>query len=277
MSETTETKTDNSTSLRIYYSGREQCTPGHSWGPAIRPHYLLHVILHGKGTFTYQKQNYHLSAGDAFLINPMQTHYYQADTEDPWEYVWIGFDGSSIEEALSYTVFQESPVFRCPDESCRIACSDAMERLHTLFYSSAKNHLALSSAFLHLLSCMNRSEPANQTGHNEQYYQIALEYISNNYTYNLKIQDIADYVGVDRTYLYKIFMREANISPKQYLLQYRIRAAAKLLQSQQYTVTETAYSCGFRDSAAFCYHFRQQIGLTPRQYRERIRSGNYHY
>ena len=92
---------------------------------------------------------------------------------------------------------------------------------------------------------------------------------------NCRIQDIADYIGVDRTYLYKIFMREAQISPKQYLLQYRIRAAAKLLQTQDYTVTEIAYSCGFRDSAAFCYHFRQQIGMTPRQYREKIRSGTY--
>ena len=89
------------------------------------------------------------------------------------------------------------------------------------------------------------------------------------------IQDIADYIGVGRTYLYKIFMREAQISPKQYLLQYRIRAAAKLLQTQNYNVTEIAYSCGFRDSAAFCYHFRQQIGMTPRQYREKIRSGTY--
>ena len=116
---------------------------------------------------------------------------------------------------------------------------------------------------------------SGRNDHNEQYYQQALEYISNNYSYNLKIQDIADYIGVDRTYLYKIFMREAQISPKQYLLQYRIRAAAKLLQTQNYNVTEIAYSCGFRDSAAFCYHFRQQIGMTPRQYREKIRSGTY--
>ena len=39
--------TENTTALRIYYCGREQCAPGHFWGPAIRPHYLLHVVLHG--------------------------------------------------------------------------------------------------------------------------------------------------------------------------------------------------------------------------------------
>ena len=64
--------TENTTALRIYYCGREQCAPGHFWGPAIRPHYLLHVVLHGKGEFFYQEQKYELSAGDAFLIEPMQ-------------------------------------------------------------------------------------------------------------------------------------------------------------------------------------------------------------
>ena len=110
--------TENTTSLRIYYCGREQCAPGHFWGPAIRPHYLLHVVLHGKGEFFYQEKKYELSAGDAFLIEPMQTHYYQADKEDPWEYAWVGFDGSCVEEVLSSTIFQSSPVFTTDSALC---------------------------------------------------------------------------------------------------------------------------------------------------------------
>ena len=89
---------------------------------------------------------------------------------------------------------------------------------------------------------MTRLDTSGRYDHNEQYYQQALEYISNNYSYNLKIQDIAEYIGVDRTYLYKIFMRDAQKPPKQYPHQYRIRAAAKLLQTQNYNVTEIAYS-----------------------------------
>lgn len=73
-------------SLRIYYSGREQCSPGHFWGPAIRPHYLLHIVLRGKGSFQYGNQTWNLKGGDAFLIEPMKTHYYQADASEPWEY-----------------------------------------------------------------------------------------------------------------------------------------------------------------------------------------------
>lgn len=258
-------------SLRIYFCGREQCSPGHSWGPAIRPHYLLHVILKGKGSFQYQNRNWDLKAGDAFLIEPMKSHYYRADAEDPWEYAWVGFDGSSVDEILSHTTLQNCPVYQADSlDCCQPMCS-----LSSAFANPERNHLELLSLLILLFSKMSAPPARDSASYDECYYQTALEYIRNNYIYDLKIQDIADYVGIDRTYLYKIFMREVGIPPKQYLLQYRIRAAIKLLQSQKYTVTETAYSCGFRDAASFCAHFRQQLGITPRQYKEQIRKGDY--
>ena len=118
----------------------------------------------------------------------MQTHYYQADKEDPWEYAWVGFDGSCVEEVLSSTIFQSSPVFTTDSA----LCIQPMIRLNALFFAPEKNPLGLASAFLRLLSCMTRLDTSCRNDHNEQYYQQALEYISNNYSYNLKIQDIAD-------------------------------------------------------------------------------------
>ncbi|NCC44850.1 MAG: AraC family transcriptional regulator [Clostridia bacterium] len=264
-------KTDNTNALRIYYCGREQCAPSHSWGPAIRPHYLLHVVLKGKGFFQYQDKKWVLNAGDAFLIEPMKTHYYQADDTDPWEYAWVGFDGYTVDEILSQTNLQSSPVYIANS----LKCCQPIITMANIFGMPDRNQLELASLLLSIFSGMSAPVVKSTATYDEHYYETALEYIRNNYTYDLKVQDIADYVGIDRTYLYKIFIREADISPKQYLLQFRIRAAGKLLQSQKYTVTETAYSCGFRDAAAFCSHFRQQVGMTPRQYKERIRSGDY--
>lgn len=53
--------------LTIYYCGREQCLSGHFFGPAIRKHYLLHVILRGKGIYRTGGEEYALKEGDAFL------------------------------------------------------------------------------------------------------------------------------------------------------------------------------------------------------------------
>ena len=91
--------------IEIFYCGREKCAPGHCWGPAVRPHYLLHVILGGKGTYTVEKKTYALGAGDAFLIRPMVSHIYRADEQQPWEYAWVGFGGSVMEQVLRDTIF----------------------------------------------------------------------------------------------------------------------------------------------------------------------------
>lgn len=91
-------------SVRIF-CGKENCEPGHSFGPAVRPHYLLHVVLDGKGFYRKNGVTYSLHKGDAFLIPPMESTYYEADQEDPWTYAWVGFDGKNCKQTLRQTVF----------------------------------------------------------------------------------------------------------------------------------------------------------------------------
>ena len=57
-------------SIRLYFSGHEQTQPEHRCGPGVWPHFLLHFVLSGRGTFTCREKSWKLSAGDAFLIIP---------------------------------------------------------------------------------------------------------------------------------------------------------------------------------------------------------------
>ena len=101
-----------------------------------------------------------------------------------------------------------------------------------------------------------------------EYLKKALEYIHHNYVYDIHITDIAEHVGVDRTYLYRLFCAEKNLSPKQYLIRYRLHIAARLLKETDYTVTEIAYSCGFGDAPSFSRHFHSRFRMTPTAYRK---------
>jgi mannose-6-phosphate isomerase-like protein (cupin superfamily) len=53
-------------SLALFHCGHEQCRPSHSFGPAVRPHYLFHYILGGKGKYHAKGETYGLSAGQGF-------------------------------------------------------------------------------------------------------------------------------------------------------------------------------------------------------------------
>ena len=73
----------------LYYCGREQCKPSHTFGPAIRPHYLFHYILQGKGKYYVNGSTYKLKAGEGFLITPGVTTVYSADKISPGNIVGL--------------------------------------------------------------------------------------------------------------------------------------------------------------------------------------------
>ena len=56
--------------LSINAFGHSVTMPGHTYGPAVRPYYLIHFILEGKGEFIVNGTHYKLSAGKGFLIEP---------------------------------------------------------------------------------------------------------------------------------------------------------------------------------------------------------------
>lgn len=85
--------TDN-VSLAVFNCGLQSCAPNHSWGPGVRDHFLIHFVLSGKGKYVCEGKEYDLKAGDMFLIKPSQVVSYIADENDPWEYYWVGFNGT---------------------------------------------------------------------------------------------------------------------------------------------------------------------------------------
>ncbi len=256
--------------LSVYFCGKEDCAPGHFFGPAVRPHYLLHVILDGKGFYEKDGITYHLEQGDAFLIPPMESAYYQADRGNPWSYAWVGFDGKNCPDILKQTVFSDSFVWKTTGSENTLQLTTWMQSLLNAFQTSRGGRLQPLGQLLLLLSCMQIPDTPGSQDSSHQYFQKAKEYIDNNYTYDIRISDIAHHVGIDRTYLYRIFMEQENISPKQYLMQHRIRMAAQLLCSTTYTITEVAFSCGFKDSPSFCKFFKKYINTTPKIFRQRF-------
>ena len=64
---------------------------------------LLHYVVRGKGIFRRGKREYALQAGEIFVIRPGEVTYYEADMRDPWEYMWVAFDGFDVLEILRRT------------------------------------------------------------------------------------------------------------------------------------------------------------------------------
>lgn len=258
--------------LTLYFCGSEHCTPGHSYGPAVRPHYLLHVILQGHGRYQYKGETYALQAGDAFLISPAEVTYYQADEVHPWSYAWVGFDGQAVPEILSRTVFSVSCIFQNPHPDTLPSLADCMEQLLETFRTAQGQSLASCGLLLQLFSFMQTPVREVSEKPAQSYFKKAKEYLEHNYAYPIRISDIARYAGIDRTYLYRIFMEQEQLSPKQYLLRHRLRIAVEMLCTTEYSITEIAFSCGFQDASSFSSCFQKQFHVSPRTFRKNTKT-----
>ena len=73
----------NNIELSIFNCGLERCAPGQTWGPGIRDHYLIHLVVSGKGVFEVGGRTYEVVPGDLFFARPSQLIRYTADEVQP--------------------------------------------------------------------------------------------------------------------------------------------------------------------------------------------------
>ena len=259
-------KTNDSVSLALCYAGKESCLPGHFFGPASRAHYLIHFILNGKGQFVAHSNVYNLGSNQLFIIKPGETSYYTADEKEPWEYIWIAFMGSDVTTILQNCgLLNDPPVANFSPEPRLI---NALEDMISQLQLKSENDYALLGNLYTVFGCLsNNYHHAAQTCQNI-YLRQALNFIHNNYSHNNQVSDIAEYLKIDRTYLYRLFMDEFKMPPKKYLQQYQLKMALQLLTNSDMAIKEISYTCGFPDPAAFSKRFSAAYGFTPRQFRQ---------
>lgn len=259
-------KIPQSHSVSVYFCGREKCEKGYSYGPMMRTQYIFHYVVSGKGTFRTKSTTHHLSAGQGFLICPDQMTYYEADSEAPWEYIWIGFDGTEVSRILSDVgLSAKAPIFRGEPDG---RLEGIFSRIVETFIRDQNDKYSILALFFSAMSHMQTNTQTRRQGE-QGYIDKALDYIHHNYTYRIRIEDIARYVGLDRTYLFKLFVKNVGSAPQEYLIRYRLEHAAGLLRETKLSTTQIAYSCGFRDSPSFCKHFKARYGISPLSYRKK--------
>jgi YesN/AraC family two-component response regulator len=96
----------------------------------------------------------------------------------------------------------------------------------------------------------------------------AVAYLHQNYSRPLSRWEIAEAVGVSEDYLTRVFNRELEISPWDYLNRYRTLQAQTLLRNSTRSIAEIAHLVGFKDQAYFSRVFSKQSGQSPQVYRE---------
>lgn len=264
--------------LYVLFAGESQTKPAHMIGPKVYDFYLMHHVLSGSGSFSYEGGHRMVSAGQSFIVHPEQLISYASSESDPWRYRWIAFEGSHAGELASGAgLSKQNPIIDTGQNP----------RVNVLFNSIARSfrlggptaHLR-AAGYLYLLfaefgSVLSGDEAAaaNRGSDGAALIQQVIRYLSTQYAEPVSIEDMADMLGYNRAYLSRLFKQQTGITPVTFLLKLRIDKAHLLLRERlELTIEQVAASVGFQDPLYFSKQFRRFYGQSPTAYREAMKS-----
>ena len=259
--------------LSVFEVGYEDVHPRAPYQYEQLDYYLLHFVLQGEGLFFINNEIHQLSRGQGFLIPPHTDNNYYPLVGNPWSYRWIGVRGPGAaavfnDAGLGKTnfIYQHQDIHQMDD-----VFAEAYD-----YFSRDHLYGALGKFYEIVSALVDDYQQETRLGvlPNQQYALEAVEILKREYADStLRIDDVAERVKVERTYLYRIFMRNLGVSPKSYLMQLRINQAIELLRNTNDAIGDIAIKVGFTSYSQFSKAFVKARRMTPSAFRKAISSG----
>lgn len=255
--------------LFLEQCGWDTCDSDHSYGPAIRNHFLIHYVAEGQGEFFKGDEQFSLFAGQGFFISPGETTFYRADKKNPWKYYWVGFSGTAAANLLKTRGITSSSSIIYGTENAKLI-TECVKDLYTEATLSKDNPLRTLGLLLTFLSYISADATKEKTAiltTQEKYLTKAIIFVQENFSQPITVEDIAREVGIERTYLYRIFKKHLNKNPQLFILDVRLERARQLLIESDMPIAEVADATGFSSPKHFHVAFNRKFNANPSKFR----------
>lgn len=267
------------TSTIIHNALFETLNTNYTFNTHVHEDCELYLIKEGQCFMTVANQDFTVSEGEYVLIMPFIPHSISVPYSKECTFLHIHFDLGFLQDPANgldaflntnlYQYFVSSIPFYMQHpytfqlESC--AGNILYEYENTTSEPATLANFYLFELIL-LLSKDIPKTPAKSLDATNVYINKALQYISQNYSSKIVLEDIASHLNISVRYLTKIFHRKMHISILTYLNTYRIHQAILLIK-QGLSFTDIAMQVGFSSPPHFTKMFTQLMGTTPKQYR----------
>ncbi len=258
---------EESLELRLIEYGCDNCPSNYDWGPGRKESHTLHYVTSGKGILMLNDQYYSLSAGDVFYISPTDLAYYRADSDDPWVYQWIQYDGTKSSILMGASILPKEHVIHHDKEQY---IKKFFRKIEKCANDPQINNFELTGYLYSFFGRLIRWYPRTWDSHDSipfAYIDVAVDYLKSNYHNKNVISDLSNHLNLDRTYIYRLFKTHLSCSPLEFLEQLRIDKACELLKQKDISTHDISLSVGFQAYSSFYRSFLKKIGMTPTQYR----------
>ncbi len=235
----------------------------------------LHLVYIDSGSGWYKNSagdNFRVSAGTALLLYPNVYHSYAPDPDQGWSEFWVGCDGSYPQFLI------EEDAFRRKNHPTRVAlyqglsddfgqlCRVAMGR-HTPAIKSQLLGGVINRILGRMLVLDKTAGTAVEPG-SEDAVATIISYLDERVEGEVDFKTLPDMTGMRYDKFSRLFQTETGMTPHQYYLDKKIKAAITLLQSGL-SVKETSYRLSFDSPFYFSRLFKKKTGESPQAFKNR--------
>ncbi|MCG7338903.1 AraC family ligand binding domain-containing protein [Staphylococcus sp. ACRSN] len=231
---------------------------------------VLHIVTEGEGTFKCSGIEHKLKKGDMFLLKKDEAVEYYPSFSKPWTYYWLGMSGKQIINYLNRCQIIDNYVIVNKDTSdIKKIIQTVCELSKTIGSQNASDILIMQNLY-HLVYKLQELFPKTFSTEIEiinEDIQHAVDFINTNYNNNIMVVDVANHVNITRSHLFKLFKKNLNCSPKDYLTYIRMYHASQLLINTNLMICEIALKVGYKDPLLFSKIFTKHFEISASKYR----------
>lgn len=225
--------------------------------------YLFFIVKSGKMKVRYEDYEAVAYKGDFVFLNCYQPHMYKALENTTFH--WLHFRGNASKFYFDYLFHKNGCIY--PTGGNWKVINLLEEILDMMRDNKVNEHLA--SIYIHeIMYELDKISTEQFDSTLEETVRRAVVFIENHYFENITLKDIADHVKLSSFYFSRLFRKQLNTSPHQYLINCRVNNAKKLLHNSDLSVSEIAYTCGFNSVSHFVTTFKKQTEFTPKKYKD---------
>jgi AraC-like DNA-binding protein len=230
----------------------------------------IELVIKGEGTQIINGHKYKMQPGLFYFLSPTDSHqvYYTTQTK----IINLSFSHNILPETFETFLANKQNELLFYTEGFEFQLlSQLFQAAYTEFQNKSEHFETALINYLSiiLLSVVRKSNiPLTGTPHNDTIEQ-AISYIKLHFTENPSLDRIAKYVHLTPSHLTTIIKKQTGLSYVEYLTKLKISYAKKLLKSNQHSITDIVFTCGFNSICNFNRVFKQKTGLSPSQYKKK--------
>lgn len=245
----------------------------------------INMVLNGRGHYYIGDCEYELSPGDIFVINNMEHHLAVKDKELSMivfifdqSFVWEASEENdylklfySRKHSFSNKIKTDNEVYVKIKNTIEEINRENMERQEG-WQSIIKSWLKVLLGQLYRYYNLDSALVTDGSEYNNyKRIETVVEYINNNYSEGLKLEELAELAMMNKSYFSTYFSSVMGVSVFEYVEKVRMKNAKRLLRITDMTVLDIALQCGYKSNAYFDRVFKKVTGLTPFKYRKQNR------